>query len=179
LDQKFKGVVTEIANSANTSSQLSADQVTSFEVRIMLLENSYKHLISAARAFPFRPGMTASVEILTQKKDNILSIPIEAVTARSDSELNKSIGKKTNFSPLKASSKETSALSEIVFVSKNSLVRIRKVKTGIQDNNYIEIVTGLDSIDEVVVAPYSAISKKLKDSTSIKVVDKQYLFNEK
>jgi HlyD family secretion protein len=179
LDQKFKGIVSEIANSANTTGQISADQVTSFEVRIILLENSYKHLITSDRPFPFRPGMTASVEIQTQKKDSVLSVPIEAVTARSDSEINKKIILKSTSQNTKLQKKEISKLSEIIFVKEKSLARERKVKTGIQDNNFIEIIEGIMENEEIIVAPFSAISKKLKDSTLIKVVDKKDLFNEK
>lgn len=177
LDQKFKGIVTEIANSANTSGQVSADQVTSFDVKIILLEKSYKSLISPEKPYPFRPGMTATVDIQTEKKENVLSVPIEAVTSRSDSLLNikktKQESKQTTNNELKKK------LSEIVFVKDKSLARLRIVKTGIQDNNYIEISQGLKENEEVIVAPYTAISKNLKDSTLIKVVDKKKLFIEK
>jgi len=179
LDQKFKGVITEIANSANTSGQTSADQVTSFEVRIRLIESSYNNLISSERPFPFRPGMTASVDIQTQKKENVLSIPIEAVTTRSDSELNVKAHRTTAFIGSKNLNKEVSKLSEIVFIVEKSLSRVRKVKTGIQDNNFIEIVEGINPNDNIIIAPYSAISKKLKDSTIVQVVDKKDLFIEK
>ena len=177
LDQKFKGIVTEIANSANTSSQTSADQVTSFEVKIILLENSYNHLITPIKLYPFRPGMTANVDIQTKKKKDILAVPIEAVTSRTDSAL---YGQKRN--KVKTSSKlaeEAEKPYEVVFVRNKNLTKVRKVITGIQDNNYIEIIDGLSEKDEVITAPYSAIARKLKDSTLIKVVDKKDLFNEK
>jgi HlyD family secretion protein len=179
LDQKFKGIVTEIANSANTSGQISADQVTSFEVKIMLLENSYKHLITSDKPFPFRPGMTATVDIQTQKKDSVLSVPIEAVTARSDSELKIKATVQSTIQKVKSSERVISKLSEIVFVKEKSFAREKKVKTGIQDNNYIEIIDGINDNEEIIIAPFSAISKKLKDSTLIKVVNKKDLFNEK
>ena len=179
LDHKFNGIVTEIANSANTSSQISVDQVTSFDVKIMLLENSYKHLITSDRPFPFRPGMTATADIQTQKKESILSVPVEAITARLDSELiNKTIIK-SSIQKVKALDNEIPKLSEIVFVNDKSIARERKVKTGIQDNNFIEIIGGIKENEEIVIAPFSAISKKLKDNTLIRVVDKKDLFNEK
>ncbi len=179
LDQKFKGIVKEIANSANTSGQTSADQVTSFEVKIVLLVNSYKHLVNSERPYPFRPGMTASVDIQTQKKNSALSVPIEAVTTRSDSELNRKIFAKVSFKNAKIVERKVPKLVEIVFVKEKFLARTRRVKIGIQDNNYIEIDSGLNKNEEVIVAPYSAISKKLKDSTLIKVVDKKNLFTDK
>jgi HlyD family secretion protein len=180
LDQKFKGVITEIANSANLSGQASADQVTSFEVKIIMLENSYKHLLNKERLYPFRPGMTATVDIQTLKKPDVFSIPIEAVTTRSDSALNiKSLNKNKEVKEKSSNGRESEKINEIVFVKEKQLARIRKVKTGIQDNTYIEIIDGLMESDEVISAPYSAISRKLKDSVLIKVVDKKELFNEK
>lgn len=178
LDQKFKGLVTEISNSASNVSQTSADQVTSFEVKIIMLEESYKQLITDKNRFPFRPGMTANVDIQTQMRSNILTVPIEAVTSRTDSATE-------NFKkPIKESDKSTAKTAnteaqEIVFVVDKKLARSRKVKTGIQDNNYIEIVSGLEDGSEVITAPYSAISRKLKDSVQINVVDKKSLFSEK
>ena len=179
LDQKFKGIVTEIANSANTSSQISADQVTSFEVKIKLLKNSYAELVKPERPFPFRPGMTASVDIQTQKRINVLSVPIEAVTTRSDSELNNSKISKRFIQVEKNPEHEIKKQKEVVFVKEKSYAKVRLIKTGIQDNNYYEIINGLNENDEVIVAPYTSIAKKLKDSTLIKVVNKKDLFSEK
>jgi HlyD family secretion protein len=123
--------------------------------------------------------MTASVDIQTQKKENVLSIPIEAVTTRSDSELNVKAHRTKAFIGSKNLIKEVSKLTEIVFIVEKSLSRVRKVKTGIQDNNFIEIVEGINPNDNIIIAPYSAISKKLKDSTIVQVVDKKDLFIEK
>ena len=176
LDQKFKGLVTEIANSANTSGQISADQVTSFEVKIILIEASYKHLITKDKPYPFRPGMTANVDIQTECKQNVLSIPIESVTTRADSLLyNNFQARKTKQT---SNSTKTLAHNEIVFVNNNGIARVRKVKIGIQDNNFIEIIDGITDKDEVIVAPYSAITRKIKDSVQIKVVKKNQLFGE-
>ena len=178
LDQTFKGVVTEIANSANSGS--SSDQVTSFVVKIILLESSYTHIIEAGKSYPFRPGMTANVDIQTQKRVNILSVPIEAVTSKYDSTLFKNFkSKNKELSAGKKGKNQEVKPSEVVFVTVKSLARARKVKTGIQDNNYIEIIEGLTENDEVITGPYSAITRKLIDSVGIKVVDKKDLFNEK
>jgi HlyD family secretion protein len=178
IDQSFKGVVTEIANSANTGAQSSADQVTSFVVKIIMLENSYTHLIEPGKPYPFRPGMTANVDIQTKKRTNVLSVPIEAVASKQDSVLFKN--SKTKQIIVNTKQKETELKpSDVVFVSIKSLARVRKVKTGIQDNNFIEIIEGLKENEEVIVAPYSAITRKLSDSIAIKVVEKKDLFNEK
>jgi HlyD family secretion protein len=168
LGETFKGVVTEIANSANVSG-MSTDQVTSFDVKVLLLKDSYKHLINKNNLNPFRPGMSASIDIQTNTKENILTIPIQAVTTRVDStEKNTDVVADVD-----------NELNEVVFVVSNDSALIRDVKTGIQDNKYIEITDGLKETDQVVTAPYSAISRKLKNGSFVKVVDKDKLFNEK
>lgn len=164
LDHKFRGVVTEIANSANTDG-VSADQVTNFEVKIRILPESYKSLIKEDKPFPFRPGMSASVDIQTETECNILTVPIQSVTARADSLLPDSLINENN-----------SDLQEIVFVYSNNKVSVRKVKTGIQNDSYIQIITGLKSDEEIVSAPYTAISKKLKDDTTVEKVEEKDLF---
>lgn len=159
LDRNFKGLVTEIANSAE-SSVTSTDQVTNFKVKILILQDSYKDLINEKNPSPFRPGMSASVDIRTMKKDNVLCVPIQAVTTRSDT--TKPAG---------------SDIRTLVFVSDGKRALARDVKTGIQDNTDIEILSGVKEGDEIVSQPFSAISKKLADSTMIEVVPKEALFN--
>ncbi len=162
LDRDFTGVVTEIANSANTLGTTS-DQVTNFEVSILILKESYDDLISEKNPSPFRPGMSASVDIFTSRKTDVLTVPIQAVTTRTDT---------TKTSP--AASKD---IRTLVFISDGTYALARDVKTGIQDNVNIEIISGLTEGEEVIVQPFSAISKKLADSTLIEVVDKEALFN--
>jgi HlyD family secretion protein len=181
LDRKFKGVVTQIANSANVTG-VTTDQVTSFEVRAFILENSYKDLISDKLQSPFRPGMSTTVDILTQTRANVLTIPIQAVTVRVDSSLNATTGfqkegeqKAENTATVPKNDKP----KEIVFITKGDSAKIVEVKTGIQDNQFIEITEGLTGDEEVVTAPYSAISRKLKDKMLIKKAKtKEELFKE-
>jgi HlyD family secretion protein len=164
-DRKFKGIVTEIANSATTTG-LTTDQVTNFEVKILLLENSYEDLIKAGKPQPFRPGMSASVDIMTESKAGILTVPLQSVTMMSDSLITAdsiSKGHKGNES------------KEVVFLYNNGKVKTTLVKTGIQDNNYIEIINGLPENAEVVTAPYNIITKKLKDGSLVKKVSKKEL----
>lgn len=165
LDQKFKGLVTEIANSAKTSG-VSADQVTNFDVKILVLPDSYKTLVTAGDKNPFRPGMSATVDIQTNSKSGIITVPIQSVTTRTDST------KITNTN----SDKE---IRTLVFVADGEYARAKDVKTGIQDNTYIEILSGIAVGDRVISAPFSAISKKLSDSTLIEVVKKEVLFKVK
>ena len=162
LDRDFKGVVTEIANSAKTAG-MTTDQVTNFEVRILILRESYQDLITDKNPSPFRPGMSASVDIFTSRKANILTVPIQAVTTRTDTTKTEAGGPEE--------------IRTLVFVSDGTHALARDVKTGIQDNVNIEILSGLTEGEEVIVQPFSAISKKLSDSTLIEVVDKETLFS--
>ena len=176
MKRKFRGMVTEIASSANVSGT-STDQVTNFNVKILLLEQSYKDLlISQLHKYPFLPGMSATVEIRTKTRHNVISIPIQAVTTRANNGNSKKVNNEpvanvegTNKSEEKVAMKEPEQF-EVVFVNRKNLARQVKVKTGIQDNTNIEIIQGLNSDDEVVVAPYGLVSKTLKDSTTIEVV---------
>ena len=162
LDQKFKGIVTEIANSAKTTG-VSADQVTNFDVKILVLPQSYQKLVDAGDKNPFRPGMSATVDIRTQSKPDILTVPIQSVTTRTDT---------TKI----AGTPSQKDIRTIVFVTDGKYALAKDVKTGIQDNSYIEILSGVALNDRIVSAPFSAISKKLSDSTLIEVVKKEVLF---
>ncbi len=185
IDQKFKGVVTEIANSANVSSTVSSDQVINFEVKIEILKESYQHLIPASNPnfYPFRPGMSATVDIQTFSVVNVVSVPIQAITTRSDSILNNSAeiqevkeeGKEFKKKET-TSKKDKKEIVEIVFIYKDGKVFAKEVETGIQDNNFIEIKSGLSLDDEVVIAPYMAISKKLKNEMKVEKSNKDKLY---
>lgn len=189
LDRKFKGIVTEIANSANTTG-VTAEQVTNFTVKIRILQESYADLMNENKGnSPFRPGMSATVDVQTKKANNVICVPIQSVTTRADSSAfekkDMKGGDNENEGDIvvkddKDKSDETKApikIEECVFVMNDGKAKLVKVKTGIQDNNYIEIKEGLKEGEEVVAAPYSAISKQLKDGTAIKKVDKNELFS--
>jgi HlyD family secretion protein len=165
LDQKFKGVVTEIANSAKTTG-ISADQVTNFDVKILVLPESYQKLVKTGEVNPLRPGMSASVDIQTETRKSVLSVPIQSVTTRTDTT-------KTQVNPTAEN------IRTLVFITDGTRALAKDVKTGIQDNNYIEITSGIKENDQVVTAPFSAISKKLSDSTLVQVVKKEELFKVK
>ena len=181
IDRKFKGIVTQIANTADVSGT-TTDQVTSFEVRTFILEDSYKDLISDKLQSPFRPGMSTTVDILTETRKDVLAVPIQAVTVRSDSSKVAQAGfqkdgeQKVEQDQSKVKSEKP---KEIVYITKGDTARVVEVKTGIQDNQYIEITEGLTGDEDVVTAPYSAISRRLKDKTIIKKVKtKEDLFKE-
>lgn len=175
LNRKFKGVVTEIANSATTTG-MATDQVTNFDVKVFLLHESYSDLIdsTAQKYYPFRPGMSATVDILTNTRKDVITVPIAAVTTRVPEDENRGI--KQTADPHSGLSQREQR-EEVVFVHKAGRARQVKVKTGIQDNVNIEITEGLSEEDEVIVAPYNAISKTLKDSMVVDVVPEEDLFN--
>ena len=183
-NRKFKGVVTKIASStAATGSATSSNDVTNYEVRIRLDKESYKDL--AQKKFPFRPGMNASADIKTRRVDNVLAVPIAAVNARVKGS-DKSIADKKKEDQQKKEdegetedNKTTSGgdLEEVVFIlQKDGTVKKAVVKSGVQDINYIEILSGLKEGDEIITGPYTAISKTLKDGMKVKVVPKDKLF---
>ncbi|MGE0077832.1 MAG: efflux RND transporter periplasmic adaptor subunit [Bacteroidales bacterium] len=179
IDRKFKGIVTQIANTADVSGT-TTDQVTSFEVRTFILENSYKDLISNNLQSPFRPGMSTTVDILTETRKDVLAVPIQAVTVRTDSSKNAQTGfQKDGEKKVVQESKvaKSEKPKEVVFITKGDTACLVEVKTGIQDNQFIEIKEGLTGEEEVVSAPYSAISRSLKDKSLIKKVKtKEELF---
>lgn len=162
LDKVFRGVVTEIANSAKTTGA-SADQVTNFDVKILVIPESYSDMISNDNPNPFRPGLSCTVDIQTERRENIITVPIQSVTTRTD----------TTKIVATTSGKD---IRTLVFTTDGKYAFARDVKTGIQDNNYIQIQSGITENDRVIAAPYSAISKKLSDSTIVEIVKKEELF---
>lgn len=174
LDKKFKGIVTEISTSANTVG-VSADQITNFNVKIRILPESYMDMIDTASAIrsPFRPGMSATVDIQTETVYNILSVPIQSVTTRADT-----TGEVREDDANKEAASTKEEVKEYVFLNKDNKAFMQEVKTGIQDNTYIEIKSGLEEGQEVITGPYRAISKRLKNDDIIKVVDKKELYAE-
>ena len=160
-DRKFKGIVTEISKSANSSGvQMSTDQVTNFEVKVRLLKSSYLDLLEVSTA-PFLPGMSANVEIQTLVKNNIPCLPIEAVGTRVQED--------------SANISTEEELDEVVFSISKSKAVLNIVKTGIQDSRYIEIREGLKVGDKVIVGPYDAVSKKLDNDQKIKITEKKVM----
>ncbi len=181
LNRKFKGIVTEIATSANTTG-VSADQVTNFDVKINMLKSSYADLIRPKNPIPspFRPGMSATVEIQTKRADNVLAVPIQAVTTRADSTGRmKSILEKREEKKKQKSAQLQKKTVEYVFLYQNGIAKLQKVKTGIQDNMYIEITKGVKEGQEVITAPYRLVSKTLKNGDKVKKVNKKVLFTVK
>jgi len=175
LNRKFAGIVTEIANSAS-SSGFSVDQVTNFEVKVRILPESYQDLIEDGIKYPFRPGMSASVDIKTKSEYNVIAVPLPAVTTRVDSSKLEYVGE-----PIRGEENNedisSQPLTEIVFVYQDGKIEQRMVKTGIQDSYFIHIVEGLKNGEEVVTAPYNLISRTLKNGMKVNKVSKEELFN--
>ena len=191
-NRKFKGVVTQIASSNNGAAMANAlatntTDVTNYKVYIRLDPASYQDLIdnSGKKNFPFRPGMSASADIQTKTKSNVLSVPINAVTTRdrNDSVQDKSKAMKDAANESSVNTNNGFAdndLDVVVFVLQtDGTVRKQIVTTGVQDINNIEIVTGLQVGEEVVTGPYDVVSKTLKSKDKVRVVQKSELFEGK
>jgi HlyD family secretion protein len=195
-DRKFKGIVTQIASSSKALSSATAtavtNDVTNYEVRIRLLKESYQDLLDPSRPknFPFRPGMSASADIQTKRKIDVLAVPINAVTTRekdSDKAVNETrtstaeSGENNNKDQQENRRSISTELDEVVFVlqADKTTVKRTKVRTDIQDITYIEVLSGLKEGDEVVTGPYSLVSKTLKNDDKVKVVKKEELFETK
>ncbi len=160
LGEQFKGVVTQIANSANLMAA-GVDQVTNFEVKVRILPESYAHLSPKGSSIsPLRPGMTASVEIETDKQAQILVVPIQAVTLRDDTASGRSARERREES-------DRADEMEVVFLEKNGVARIQIVETGIQDDKNIHITSGLEDGQTIIIGPYSAVSKTLNSGDAV------------
>jgi len=175
--KKFKGKVSEIANSASNSAAaaLTSDQVTNFVVKVRVDPNSYKDLVGPNKKYPFRPGMSASVEINTKTVEDVLTIPIQAVTTREDEDDKKKNRKKKD----DAEKDEDADVKEVVFIAAGDSVKMIEVKTGIQNDSYIEVLSGVEMDQEIITGPYAAVSKKLKEGAEIKIVDEDELYSSK
>ena len=183
-NEKFRGLVTNIANTAKDA--LTAEAVTEFEVRIRLLPESYQHLLRNVRGktvVPFRPGMTASVDIITERKPGVLSVPLAAVTTRSDSAAAKAaggpsgprMGGRANGTAtavdVNAGKPQKIEIQEVVFVVKDGKAVLTPVKTGISDFQNIEILSGVPVGATVVSGPFRAVAKTLKDGAVVEIKD--------
>ena len=162
LKQEFKGVVTEISNSANSA--LTADQVTNFKVKVRILKESYDHLLEGKpeNFSPFRPGMTATVEIITNKKEDVIAVPISAVVVKSDTSAVKPGQNRDK-------PKVTDKKFETVYVKEGDEAILRVVKTGIQDDANIEVLSGLEVGEEVITGPYNTVTKTLKPGDKVEI----------
>ena len=172
LKREFKGIVTSISNSA--SSTLTADQVTNFKVKVRIVKESYQDLLEGkpANFSPFRPGMTATVDIITKRKENIVALPISAVVVKDDT----TSVKKDVVAELEKKEKEQKGTApksdkkyECVFVKVGDKAKLRVVKTGIQDDTNIEIISGLKPGEEIIIGPYTTVSKDLVSNDKVRV----------
>jgi HlyD family secretion protein len=166
LKREFKGVVTEIANSAQST--LTADQVTNFKVKVRILPESYKDLTEGKPESysPFRPGMTATVDIITKKRKNVVGVPISAIVIKTDTTGKKRArGQKTKT--------EVEEKFECVFVKIGDEAKLRVVTTGIQNDTNIEILTGLEEGEEVITGPYSTVTKILDSGDKVTLMQEK------
>ncbi|WP_338841318.1 efflux RND transporter periplasmic adaptor subunit [Flavobacterium ginsenosidimutans] len=167
LKKKFKGVVTSISNSASTT--LTSDQVTNFKVKVRILKDSYQDLLEGKPSTysPFRPGMTATVDIITTTKTNVLAVPISSVVVKSDTTAVKDFTVEDPNQDKKVAPKSDKKF-ECVFVKVGDKAKIRVIKTGIQDDTNIEVMSGLKPGDVVITGPYTTVSKELNSGDKVK-----------
>jgi HlyD family secretion protein len=182
INKEFKGIVTLIANTAKDKA--SADAITEFEVRILILASSYQDLVKEGNKFPFRPGMTASVDIITTRKENVLSVPLASVTTRNpndnkpgansenkDNQNQNRNNNSQNTNNQKPAKKEENKI--VVFINDKGTAKMVEVKTGISDYDNIEILSGISDSTEVVMGPFLVVSKRLKDGEKIRPMEKK------
>ena len=168
LKKKFRGVVTSISNSASTT--LTSDQVTNFKVKVRILKESYQDLLEGKpnTYSPFRPGMTATVDIITKTKTNVLAVPISSVVVKSDTTAVKDFKVEDPNEDKKATPKSDKKF-ECVFVKVADKAKIKIIKTGIQDDTNIEVMSGLKPGDVVITGPYTTVSKELNSGDKVKL----------
>ena len=162
LGKEFQGIVTEISNTADNT--LTTDQVTNFKVKVRILKDSYTDLLEgkSENYSPFRPGMTATVDIITNKRMNVIGVPISSIVIKNDT-----TATKKSFAPKEENEDEEKF--ECVFVKDGGKAKLRVVETGIQDDSNIEIVKGLEDGDVVITGPYSTVTKSLDSGDEIEV----------
>lgn len=168
LKKEFKGIVTSISNSASAAT--TADQVTNFKVKVRILKESYEDLLEGKPLTysPFRPGMTATVDIITKRKESVIGVPISSVVVKSDTAAIKKYEVKDEPQDKKIATKSDKKF-ECVFVKEGNKAKIRIVKTGIQDDTNIEIISGLKKGDVVITGPYTTVTKDLNSGDKVKL----------
>ncbi len=168
LKKEFKGIVTSISNSASAAT--TADQVTNFKVKVRILKESYEDLLEGKPVTysPFRPGMTATVDIITKRKENVIGVPISSVVVKTDTAATKKYEVKDGPQDKKITAKSDKKF-ECVFVKEGAKAKIRIVKTGIQDDTNIEIISGLKKGDVVITGPYTTVTKDLNSGDKVKL----------
>jgi HlyD family secretion protein len=181
--RKFKGRVSEVANTASNAFtaagavNLTTDQVTNFVIKVRIDPTSYADLLRGGRP-PFRPGMSASIDVHTNTVKDAICVPIQSVTTRDeDADLKKAKAdeNKTNSGTPQKESK--APVKEVVFIASGDTVRMVEVKTGIQDKQYIQVLSGLNGDEEVIAAPYSLIARKMKNGMKIQKVTEKELYS--
>lgn len=173
LKKQFKGIVTSISNSASTA--LTADQVTNFKVKVRILKESYQDLTAGKPESysPFRPGMTATVDIITTRKEKVLGVPISAVVIKSDTAAVKKFEVEDPNSEENKVKPKSDKKYECVFVKSGDKSKIRIIKTGIQDDTNIEVIEGLKKGDVVITGPYTTVTKDLNSGDKVTVASEK------
>lgn len=177
-DQKFKGLVTEIGNTALNAmgnATLTMDQVTNFSIKILILPQSYAHMPDGGNenSSPFRTGMSATVEIQTASVQNALSIPIKCIASREDTASKSLTDRLEELENKRAEKKEEPFTVVFVMNESTQKAEIRVVKTGIQDDEFIEVLSGVNENEKVITGPYDLVSRDLQNQEAVRLMDKK------
>ncbi len=169
LKKNFKGIVTSISNSA--SSALTANQVTNFKVKVRIVKESYQDLLlgKPTSYSPFRPGMTATVDIITERKEKVVGVPISSIVVKTDTAAVKTFSVDDPAAQESEVKQKNTKKLECVFLKVGEKAKIRIIKTGIQDDTNIEVTDGLKPGDVVIVGPYNTVSKELNSGDKVKI----------
>ncbi len=173
VDHLFRGVVTEIASSSSESGMMSADQVTIFNVKVLINEDSYQDLLDATKPneSPFKPGMSATVDVITEQADDVIAVPIQSVTVRADSVTKNKYGK-VNLDDV-----DEEDIKTCVFVLEDGKAKKVFVQTGIQDTRFMQIMSGLDEGAKVITGPYTVLTNELIDGDAVESVALEAVFS--
>lgn len=173
VDHLFRGVVTEIASSSSESGMMSADQVTIFNVKVLINEDSYQDLLDEAKPneSPFKPGMSATVDVITEQADDVIAVPIQSVTVRADSVTKNKYGK-VNLDDV-----DEEDIKTCVFVLEDGKAKKVFVQTGIQDTRFMQIMSGLDEGAKVITGPYTVLTNELIDGDAVESVALEAVFS--
>lgn len=158
-DTTFKGIVTEIANSAITKGLGTQEQVTNFEVTITLDNPDTR----------FRPGMSTTVDLKTNRLDNVLKVPIQSVTVRDKKKLEEKKDKRDSKEDKEAEEDEEKDMREVVFIVVENRTVAKEVKLGISDDRHYAALSGVNEGDQVITGPFKLLNKDLKNDQLVSV----------
>lgn len=188
-ERTFKGTVTEIANSAEITGEGTNEQVTNYEVKIrvttphnldmtgneQIVQRASQEVPEGSVTPSFKPGMSATVDVQTETAYNVVSVPIQAVTVRDFADDTQSDSVQTDTSSVNQDLViPEEDLRKVVFTVEDGTAKRKEVKTGISDNTHIQILSGVDAGEQIVVGSYRVLSRDLEDGDKVNVNNNKF-----